>query len=445
MDELSAAESGPTAGMNDRIQALFSRAVEEQVSEQRQLANALTEVRVRLTLLAEEVRGATATDGDALGREIAQVGEDVRDQVARQMPVLERIDARLDAFAAFPAAVSALQDELAGLHGRLPAAGEIRDGMADLGARISRLDGLASAATQQQVAESTQGLAGALAVVTGRLETVDDIADSLVELHAGLGQLRERVEAGSTVARSDDDADSGRLELTGQVARLEDRLSALDARIEGVTQQLSALGALGQQVGDLHAAMSNIDLAEELADLRGQLGRLTDRMDVPASTPGPAAAPDLEALTALLTTEVRAATSASERRTQAHVDEAVLALADALLRRRPLPAAAPVDDLVGADELVGTPDEVQDEPPDEPPAGMADEGPGPVPVHRDESGQPAMAEPDDPADPALSSAPAGPAQVPPTVERPGPDRQPARNLTELPDARRRGLFRRREG
>jgi len=340
----------PAGGMNERIQALFSRAVEEQVSEQRQLASALTEVRVRLTLLAEEVRGATGSQsGDALTREVSRLGEELRVQIEHQRSALDLVGAKLDAYAGFPSSLSALQDDLAGMHGRLQALGEIKDAVADLAVSLARPD----VADRQQVTAATERIVGAVEVLGNRLETVDDIADSLLELHRSqgalaeqVGQLRDRAEDGAGNAGGD----AGLVDLPDRVRDVEGRLSGLEEQLRGVgdrlseltgtlgrldavpgqlsglTDQLGPLSGLGQQIGELRAGLAGIDLAEEMADLKAQLNRLSDRVDAPAQTPG--SGPDVQALAALLVNEVRAAMMASEGRLQVHVDEAVLALAD---------------------------------------------------------------------------------------------------------------------
>ena len=450
-------------GMNERIQALFSRAVEEQVSEQRQLANALTEVRVRLTLLAEEVRGATGPDGDAVGRELGRLGEELREHAARQSAALDQLSARLDSYAAFPSSLSALQDDLAGMHGRLQSLGELRDAVSDVGAQLGPL-------------ASLDRLAGAQAEFGGRLETLDDIADSLVELHAGLSslataeqlaQLRQRVD--DVVPRAEPGAGGGPdlAELPEQVGRLEGRLRGVDdqlrglgdrlaelaesvSRLDGVPRQvgglnerLAGVSGLAEQMGELRSAMAGIDLAEELADVRAQLNRLADRAN--QSTPATGSGTDLEALAAVLTGELRTASLASERRLEAHIDEAVLALADALLRRRPMAETSSNEAEVNEPEF--------SEPESSAPSGAADvlsevpdEGPGPVPVPLDRDGEPAMAEAGTAAserpEPARSAHARRPAPPPPAQPA-----QPAEPTVETPplDPRRRGLFRRQHG
>ena len=47
--------AGPGAPMSERMQSLLSRAAEDQLAEQRQLAGALTELRTQLQHIAAEV------------------------------------------------------------------------------------------------------------------------------------------------------------------------------------------------------------------------------------------------------------------------------------------------------------------------------------------------------------------------------------------------------
>src|SRR3954451_1055304 len=80
--------------MSERMQALLSRAVEDQLSEQRQVAGAMTEVRNSLAQLGADLQQLRATAGGAadeeIQRQVAGVAHDVREAIR----VLgERLDA----------------------------------------------------------------------------------------------------------------------------------------------------------------------------------------------------------------------------------------------------------------------------------------------------------------------------------------------------------------
>src|SRR4051794_6575201 len=74
-----------TPPMSERMQALLSRAVEDQLSEQRQVAGAMTEVRNSLAQLGADLQQLRATAGGAadeeIQRQVAGVAHDVREAI----------------------------------------------------------------------------------------------------------------------------------------------------------------------------------------------------------------------------------------------------------------------------------------------------------------------------------------------------------------------------
>jgi len=78
-------DPGSGTPMSERMQALLSRAVEDQLSEQRQVANAMTEVRNHLAHLGAELQQLRATAGGAadeeIQRQVAGVAADVREAI----------------------------------------------------------------------------------------------------------------------------------------------------------------------------------------------------------------------------------------------------------------------------------------------------------------------------------------------------------------------------
>src|SRR3954454_24990844 len=79
------ADPGSGTPMSERMQALLSRAVEDQISEQRQVAGAMNEVRSHLAHLSAELQQLRATAGGAadeeIQRQVAGVAADVREAI----------------------------------------------------------------------------------------------------------------------------------------------------------------------------------------------------------------------------------------------------------------------------------------------------------------------------------------------------------------------------
>lgn len=226
--------------MSERMQALLSRAVEDQLSEQRQLTNALADIRALLVRLPEDVRAAAAT---AIGEQ----GDDVRadvDGIAR----------------------------------------ELRAGLQALG---ERLDATARA---------------------GGSDAADRLDARLAAVEAALTRQTERLEQ---LAAQDHD------ELLSRLDALSDRLIAIDER-----------------------SSASPDVAGQVRSAVDDLGRTL--------MAGQVSATDLESAVRLVVPEiVTNAHANTERRLAAHVDEAVLALAEALLRRRQVRPAYPADTSTG--------------------------------------------------------------------------------------------------
>src|SRR3954447_6088372 len=78
-------DPGSGTPMSERMQALLSRAVEDQISEQRQVAGAMNEVRSHLTHLSDELQQLRATAGGAadeeMQRQVAGVAADGREAI----------------------------------------------------------------------------------------------------------------------------------------------------------------------------------------------------------------------------------------------------------------------------------------------------------------------------------------------------------------------------
>jgi hypothetical protein len=440
----------PRGPMSERMQALLSRAAEEQLTEQRQVSAVLSDLRGLVAGLAEQLRGtASSARLDALGGDLSSLFTELRmstaalgdrldalsqrvdeqaastadiisttgsgaealalrvdglsNDLGEQSASLERLREALGALSAFPDSLAALQREVSGLHDRLMPLAEVRTGLADLTARTGALEalrpeveGLAGRfeglATSADVVRTRDSLVAAVSERIDRLERVADRPTLTSEdLSAALAPL---------LSRMDDLAAAG--PVLDRLDRLDDRLSGLEARIGDVTARVGemseatgAVPSVARDVGSIAARVQDLHrMQEHLAEVRAGVETLREDSPLPSLVLGVASlredvedvaarvadvtVPSAESVaTAVgqqvtdrlvdelaprvadlvltrvaatlvdqvsgrvtssvqtgLTEKVRAATVDSERRISAHVDEAVLALAEALLRRR---------------------------------------------------------------------------------------------------------------
>lgn len=509
------AQSGPVA---ERMQALLSRAVEEQVSEQRQVSAVLGDLRMQIAGLADQLRGTASGDRvEQLAGDLASLTTELRRyssvvgerldavlrrvdaqaasaaeaaaagsagteslavrlgalgaDVASQGAALERVTTALEALGAFPAALSAVQGELAGLHDRLAPLGEVRSAVADLGARTAGVEALRpelGAVADKVAALSTSAditrMRDSLVVALGdRLERLEQQTSRPVLEHGDIEGLLAPVHE-----RLDSLAAGG--PVVDRLGDLEQRLAGMDQRLEEVgghlgpireaaggvpgvatdvalvASRLDQLNLLRDDVASLGSGLAQLrddstapnllvgvtSLRQEVEDLAGRVdalqvpsadavagavsGKVGDRI-VDALAPRvaevvltrvAAVLVDQVATTVTasvqngLTERVRAATAESERRMSAHVDEAILALAEALLRRRrpARPAALPAveEDLTTAVPLPGVAREAEGGPADAPGT-----GPEPGEARADDEG----VAPEPPAAEEVVAAPTG--------------------------------------
>ena len=241
----------PGAGqVSERMQSLLSRAVEDQMAEQRQLQLLVNDIRASLAQLQEEVRqNAGAQSLEVVRGEVGGLGAEVRSSTA---VIGERLEAVVRAVTASVQAVQSVSGQLERIHEQL---GYQQQVMASLPATVQR------------------------AVAEGTADTA--VRDELVALRAEIAQMRA---------------------ATGELVRGE-------------------VGTMG------HGVQSQV------AELRAFVER-----EVTATQEAS-----------------RSGTEALARQLTAHVDTAVMALVEALLRRRatgttaaPSPAAEPVASLTGA-------------------------------------------------------------------------------------------------
>ncbi len=525
-----------TGPVSERMRALLARAVDDQVAEQRAVTTMLSDLREQVSALGEalartasgagvervagdvaalaaELRTATAglsSRLEGLGRRVDAQAElleasgqgdelgarrlvTLTDDVAASSQLLEQLSARVEQLAQFPAAVSALQADVAGVHDRLAPLADLRAAVDELGsrtgtdalrseleelrARVEALPGTADLTrSRDAVVEALSGrlerleaLAGrpsvtpealqdAVGRLSGQLEELPGrSAEGLTGLDARLGGLEARLdELGQQVAAVGETA-GGVPALTGDLSRVATRVEALPGLRADLTTLQEDLTALREEAAapalTLGLAALREDVGELAAEVRGNVpatpdavaaavGARVDRLveglapqvaEAVLSRVGPVLVERVSAdvarlVTAEVTEIVRGTSVASERRVLAHVDEAVLALADALLRRRraaprapepvvpaaaALPEVSPAEPEVGlhgddpaadvADGAVVTP--AANGPATEPDAPGVSPGPGPA-AEPAEPAEPAGLTGDDPADDPASVLPA---------------------------------------
>src|SRR3954470_20109704 len=241
------ADPGSGTPMSERMQALLSRAVEDQISEQRQVAGAMNEVRNYLAHLGSELEQLRATAGGAADEEI--------------------------------------QRQVAGV------AADVREAIRVLGDRI---DGVSSLVQQRG-----NDLAEIRNVIDSELRPRVDAVDSAMrDLRGAFSGVGSRV------------ADlPGRQDIEAMISRARTDTSGIDERLE------SLQGWIEEVHGGLFGEDGVHPRVEALVEQAAQ-GLPVDE------------------IAARIDANVRTAVAASEKRITAHVDEAVLALAEALLRKR---------------------------------------------------------------------------------------------------------------
>ena len=394
--------AGSGAPMSDRMQSLLSRAAEDQLAEQRQVAGALTDLRAQMQQIAGDVatlrQGAAAGGGaneSALGSLSADLREAVRllaerlDGVARlvqqrgsdlvelnaavntlhsavrgQGEALGGIGSGLAALPSFGERIGGLQNNLAALHQQLAGIEELSAAISTLQQRVEGMDhGLrelksAFAAIGARMAElpgrgDLDAAAGrsqaSLAGLTDRLDSLDRAVSALPATLADMAPPPPPAEEQGGVDRLEQQIDELAVSQRDSIAATTDRLSSLEQQLD---QVLAALTPPDEAHGAGPAGAEEDDpVLAEIAELREALlgdGGIVERLD----------AGDDEELDAKVAEAVTQAVAASEERLTAHIDEAVLALADALLRRRGRGGRAPIAPTVPAAAASASPEEV---------------------------------------------------------------------------------------
>lgn len=334
--------SGGEPQTSDRLRSMLAQAVEGQRDEQREVAGVLGDLRNQLLRLGQEIAemraagGADSADAstinnvtvelreavrflserlDGVTRMVAQRGEELADirgaltaidaHVRSQGETIGMLSQGLQALPSYGERVAALQENIDRVHQRL---GEVRNVVArppDTGHLTQRLTSIESALApiSDQLAQSRQAAADHSA-------TLADQSASLAEQAAAMAEQRRSVDA------------------------LHDRMESLAAGTQAALAVPPVFDDTSIQALDIQLS----SLAAEITSIRGDLSELVE-----AGASQPAASAD--------TGEFAAAVTAAEERMRNHVDEAVVALAEMLLRRRmpapsfdspePVPSVAP--------------------------------------------------------------------------------------------------------
>jgi predicted nucleic acid-binding Zn-ribbon protein len=399
-----------TSGLpiSDRMQALLARAAEDQLSEQRQLAEALTDLRAQMQHVTDdvaalrdqierddrvdsavgtvsaEVREAVRLIGerlDGLARMVHQRGLDLaelrgsfaelRSTVAAHGESLTGLTGGLDSIPSYGERVSALQETVAALSDRLSGLDDVRSAVADVDNRVgATADALAEVRRSLEVMRQRAGSLAASDDLEVTSTQVSALAERIEELAVATAPLAERLTAVQQSVELESER-SGRLaeQLTDLAGRLDEAAAnastargdseALTQRLEALQEDVTAIGGnvaglveSGPDPAELSAALEAArnagdemgrvnEMAVQIAEVRAallgdegleaQFAQLSER--VASLSADPSTGLD-EQTQAAVTDAVAREVAASEQRLSRHLDEAVLALADVLLRRR---------------------------------------------------------------------------------------------------------------
>jgi hypothetical protein len=322
--------------MSERMQSLLSRAVEDQLSEQRQLAGALTDVKDQLNRVSDELvdlrARAAPDDRAALDERMASMAAEVREALRelgeRLEGVVGLVTQRGEELAQLRSSVTELDyqvrsqgETLSGLAGVLeatPAASdpEARGRLAELESAVSQLGPMLG-----EVGVTTSEHASGLADLQQRFDTlaqaVQGMSTSLTQRAEGSLEI-SAVEAQLTALQEDMTALGS--DVAGLVEGSVDR-ATVQAAADAATAAAARVGRMDDiaaQVADLRLHLSGPDgVAANVEQLRSGMGSV-----------------DEAALDDRVRGIVAAAVAESEQRLSGHVDDAVVALAEVLLRRR---------------------------------------------------------------------------------------------------------------
>jgi hypothetical protein len=294
----------------DLIQSMLSRAVEGQVSEQREMTTALGEIRSQLLRMSQELA-----------------------QMRMRSPQDEATDAQINTVTVeMREAVRFLSERLDGVTRMVAQRGE---DLADIRTALTAID-----AHVRSQAETIGVLSAGLQALPSYGERVSVLQDNLQTLHQQLAGIEQTLAA----APSDD----GNGEVVARLAALEASLgSVVESAQSAVAPVVERLNAFDDG-GEAHAALlsqvqsSASQLQQAIAGLHNRIDPLADDLStIGAEITGLVeSAADGAVLDSRITESVNDAVRGTEQRLKEHVDEAVLALAQTLLKPRGAGTAA---------------------------------------------------------------------------------------------------------
>lgn len=316
--------STSTAG-GDRLASAVARIAEEQLAEQRMLAGLVGDLRAQLArletlpididaalagrtteLAAAVVERLTSGDPSGVQGQLADVAA-VLIALHEQFDDLRTADSPFDTLASLPGDIAVLTGDLAALTGRLDAASDA-SGTIDAATAIEEMKTLLGdirTATEATPRPETAPLAELVTAVSVTAAGVAALAESVATLNADIALIARRLD--------EVDHRMGAVARAEGTAALTDEVAGLRADFDNVRRLL---------LEDLPSD-GGIDAAALAADLSGPLGAavtgtVTDAIDTAVG-------------------RFSARQGQSEARLISHVDEAVLALAEIILRPRPVP------------------------------------------------------------------------------------------------------------
>lgn len=349
--------SGPTdGGGSERLQALLAQASQGQREEQREITNSLTEMRNQLQRLGQEIAelraapSADSGDGAAINNVTVELREAVRFLSDRLDGVTRMVAQRGEELADIRAALSAID---AHVRSQAETIGVLSTGLQALPSYGERVSGL-----QEHIDAVAQRLTGVETAVS-RPAADSGVNNRLAAIEASLTPLGEQV-AGATQAAA---------EHRSALAETAASLQALHGKLDSLEAGTQAALATPPSFDD--SAITALD--QRLAAVGSDLSTLREQVSGLATEAAPAAAG------AITEDDLERAMRASEDRLRSHVDDAVIALAEALLRPRSAAApsaAAPEESPAALAESASTEDQGADQDADQESDQESDQGAG---------------------------------------------------------------------
>ncbi|MBV9872917.1 MAG: hypothetical protein JO214_20065 [Frankiaceae bacterium] len=379
----AAPPSGPPAqageeSTSELLQDMLNKAVGEQVAGERELATAVSDIRTRLVRMSQEfaeMRVRPPQDEaaeaqinavtvemreavrflserlDGVTRMVAQRGEEMADirtaltaidaHVRSQAETIGVLSAGLQALPSYGERVSVLQDNLQVLHRQLVTIEEaVGKPTGDTGAADQRL-----AAIEAAIAPLAQKL-DALGDVGANQAALLARIDALGDVGANHAALVARIDALGGEGGADQSALVARLDALGDIAA---NHTAMMARLDEVSEISTAQSAV---LGQLQS--TSAQLQQSVASLHERVEPLaTDLTAIGTGVTGLVeAGPATARLDPAVAQSINAAVRDTEQRLMAHVDEAVMALAETLLKQRRATSSATPISAMSAEERV---------------------------------------------------------------------------------------------